>query len=111
MATKKWLEENDDKVRTYRRLWYKNNKEKQLLRQKVRRQKIKKWFHEYKNSLKCSKCDEDHWSCIEFHHRNPSEKEHCIGQMIGSWSIERIQSEIEKCDIICANCHRKIHFK
>ena len=26
------------------------------------------------------------------------------------WSLDRIKSEAAKCDILCANCHRKLHY-
>lgn len=59
---------------------------------------------------KCSKCGYDKcYAALEFHHRDPTEKEF-------SWKNLRKQSwatillEIDKCNLLCANCHREEHF-
>lgn len=47
-------------------------------------------------------------SCVfDFHHRDPSTKEDWKG--IRKWGWERVRNEIEKCDLVCSNCHRTIH--
>lgn len=68
------------------------------------------WFTEYKKTLKCSRCPENHPSCLDFHHINPQEKEFSISQKAWRYSKERIMKEISKCIILCANCHRKEHW-
>lgn len=46
----------------------------------------------------------------DVHHINPDEKEFQIGTNMGiSWV--RMESELKKCILLCANCHRKIHAK
>jgi len=63
---------------------------------------------EYKGG-KCKRCGYD--KCIEaleFHHKDPSKKDFGIsGKNIRS--IERCKEEIDKCILLCANCHREIH--
>jgi len=44
---------------------------------------------------------------LTFHHRNRDEKEHTISQII-DWSWDKIQSELDKCDLFCFNCHMEI---
>lgn len=58
---------------------------------------------------KCMKCGYDeNIEVLEFHHRNPEEKEFKIGGVINkSWNT--IKEEILKCDLLCSNCHRVIH--
>ena len=46
-------------------------------------------------------------SALEFHHKNPEEKDFTISSFKGSW--EDIQRELDKCVMVCANCHREIH--
>ena len=54
---------------------------------------------------KCCKCDyNNNYSCLDFHHRNPSEKEYAWNDMI-NLSDEQILEELEKCDVLCKNCH------
>jgi hypothetical protein len=75
----------------------------------LRRQKIKLKAVEYKNG-KCEICGYN--KCVnafEFHHRNPEEKDFAIGQRGHSRSWEKVKKEIDKCMLLCANCHREIH--
>lgn len=44
---------------------------------------------------------------LEFHHLDPLQKDFAISG--GSHSWVKIQSEIEKCVLLCANCHRETH--
>lgn len=91
--------------------WYQNNKERRYEAKKKRLSKNKKWFAEYKSKLKCKNCPENHPSCIDFHHREGEEKEKNISKLVhGGYSIKRILEEINKCDVLCANCHRKEHW-
>lgn len=46
-------------------------------------------------------------SALELHHRNRSEKEFGLGQFSGS--VARYLAEAQKCDLVCANCHRLCH--
>ena len=49
-------------------------------------------------------------SAMDFHHIDPETKTNKGGRGIErSWSIEKIDAEIEKCILVCANCHRIIH--
>ena len=44
---------------------------------------------------------------IELHHREPGAKEFAVGAFGGS--LGRLLAEAEKCDLVCANCHREVH--
>ena len=62
----------------------------------------------------CIKCKyTGMFGSLDFHHRNPTEKEFNIGNSSSSISIERFISEIvpelDKCDLLCPNCHRQEH--
>lgn len=56
----------------------------------------------------CIRCGEKNSIVLEFHHRNPNEKELNSQQLLG-YALKRVLEEIAKCDIVCANCHRIIH--
>ena len=62
---------------------------------------------------KCQGCDEVHPAALQFHHRDPSQKQFAINAKTLSspnkipWSTMR--EELEKCDLLCANCHSKHH--
>ena len=58
----------------------------------------------------CSKCGETHPGCLDFHHRIPEEKSFAlIASQMGNRSWKTIETEIAKCDVLCSNCHRKLH--
>jgi len=75
------------------------------------RNKNREWFKSLKTTLKCKICGEDRVPCLDFHHRDFSEKDMNISRYISSWKIERILKEIAKCDILCSNCHRILHWE
>ena len=57
----------------------------------------------------CAKCGESRPHVLDFHHRDPEEKEFTIGKL-KKGSKEILQSEIDKCVCLCANCHRDFHY-
>ena len=59
----------------------------------------------------CVQCGETDRRCLQFHHRDPETKDFCVSaSACGSRSKERLEAEIAKCDILCANCHCKITY-
>jgi hypothetical protein len=60
--------------------------------------------------ISCIKCNENYPAALDFHHRDKTEKEICVSDIVNfGWGEERIKKEIAKCDVLCANCHRKEH--
>lgn len=78
---------------------------------KALRYKKTKWFIDLKKTLKCQECNNDDFRVLEFHHRADSSKDGNISNLITRWSLERVQKEIDKCDVLCANCHRIVHWE
>ena len=100
-----------EKRRDCRRRWYANNKASEKAHVKKRKNEIRAWFRKHKSSLRCCLCGEDHPATIDFHHKT-GKKEEGISKMVADgFSIERIKSELDKCEALCSNCHRKKHFK
>ena len=71
-----------------------------------KRKKIK--AVEYKGG-QCQVCGyHKNVEALEFHHINPEEKDFQIGNFLTKpWAI--IQKELDKCVLVCSNCHREIH--
>lgn len=48
---------------------------------------------------------------LEFHHRDLTQKDFGISSRgyTRSWNV--VKQELDKCDILCANCHREVHAK
>ena len=67
-------------------------------------------IEEQKAQQKCAKCGESRGYVLDYHHLNPEEKETTIARMTSNrYNLEDIQKEIEKCIVLCANCHREFH--
>lgn len=96
-------------VREYKKKHYSENKEYYLEKARTYRQRCREDLNDYKNTLKCSICGEDRWWVLDFHHLDPTEKEDNVSHLIGS--PKKLQEELEKCIVVCANCHRDLHYK
>lgn len=60
---------------------------------------------------KCSLCGYSKCSAaLDFHHLEPLLKEHDPSHVVRCWSWEKAKSELDKCILVCSNCHREIHY-
>lgn len=95
-----------------RKNYYDGNTTKEKNRTADRRREIAARFREYKSKLKCTSCGFSHPAAIQFHHIDPTQKDLAVSQIVGnarSW--ESIIKEIDKCIVLCANCHSIEHWK
>lgn len=93
-----------------KRINYTDEERKVINYNRVRdyRQKLKERSIEYKGG-KCEKCGYNKCNgALEFHHLDPKEKDFGVGQY-STLSWNKIQRELDKCIMVCANCHREIH--
>lgn len=74
-------------------------------RAKARREKCIIQFYEYIKGKSCVDCGESDIICLQFDHRDSSQKRFNIGTAIGNRNWNLILAEISKCDLVCANCH------
>ena len=72
------------------------------------RRRMKRRLIKYKGG-KCTKCgyNKDVPGAYDFHHRNPKEKDFRISGSCRSW--DTLEKEVDKCDLVCRNCHAEIH--
>ena len=69
--------------------------------------KIKEQLVEYKGG-KCQICGYNKCSAaLEFHHIDPNKKDFTISG--GTKSFEKLKPEVDKCIMVCSNCHKEIH--
>lgn len=127
-ATARYRKKNPDKVKEWDKRKYQKHKKKILqarkiyqaktevkslikLKDKARRDRNRQLVNWYKR-IGCAKCEEDHIACLVMHHRNPKLKKFTIGACISiGCSIKRLKIELNKCVVLCANCHRKLHWR
>jgi hypothetical protein len=76
------------------------------------RQKKRDWYVEYKSTLLCENCGYDkNPRVLHFHHKNKKDKMHNVSDMIGNgYSIDSVKKEINKCIVLCSNCHQENHW-
>lgn len=94
--------------------YYKNNKEKhRAIAYSVNTKKsryLKNLVNTIKESRGCINCGENCPECLDFHHLDPKQKNFSIAEYMRKKSNpDTVLKEIEKCVVVCANCHRKIH--
>ena len=99
------------KHKEYSRKHYEANTEATKRRTKeVKLQQKEEWFT-FKGTLKCTKCGFSHIAALDFHHEDPTEKEHNVNRLVSDGRFKKAYAEIEKCIVLCANCHRIHHFE
>ncbi len=92
----------DTRTYTNRRLYLINAVRK-------RRKKIRQMAVEYKGG-RCENCGYSRCiDALEFHHRDSSKKDFSISEKGYTRSWVKVKEELDKCVLLCANCHREFH--
>jgi len=91
----------------------KQSHEKTLVHYKTHKQQlrleIKKQCVEYLGG-QCKICGyKKCYRALEFHHMNPAEKEMGISQANTKYRFEQLKPELDKCVLLCKNCHAEVH--
>ena len=99
-----------EQIKAYQKEWEARNRDKRRGYCQKYSDRLRDFINNLKSESGCSQCPEKDWRCLDFHHRNPSEKTIEIVRAVRlGWGRDRIQKEVDKCDVLCANCHRKFH--
>jgi hypothetical protein len=99
------------KAKEYSRKHYEANQEEVKKRTKDKKALLKEEWYTFKRTLKCTKCGFDHIAALDFHHEDPSKKEHNVNRLISNGQYRKAYEEIKKCIVLCANCHRIHHYE
>lgn len=83
---------------------------KNIIRQRAQALRVRnrEYVENFKKGKQCIYCGEDRLPCLEFHHKF-EKTDVVISLCYRGFSLERIQEEIDKCDIVCRKCHRLKH--
>ena len=96
----------------YHKDWHQKNKKDVKTLKNKREKATREWLISYKTSMKCNKCGfNSHPAALDFHHIDKSKKDKTISQMIRNYGKEAIMKEMDKCEVLCANCHRILHYE
>lgn len=91
--------------------WHYRNVEWNKERTLHRRANLRRWVNYEKRDRGCKRCGCESPGCLDFHHQKESEKKMDVGTMITyGYGRNSLRTEIEKCVVLCANCHRKMHY-
>jgi formate-dependent nitrite reductase cytochrome c552 subunit len=96
---------------TYQKAWYKRNPWSTNASSKRRKQAIRDMIIKEK-SKPCVDCDKAYpYYVMDFDHVRGDKKFGLGEAAVKMRSLQSIQEEIDKCDLVCANCHRERTFK
>lgn len=88
---------------------YKDRRQYLIAAVNKRRKKIRQMAVEYKGG-RCHVCGYNRCiDALEFHHNNSSLKDFSISQKGYTRSWAKVKEELDKCVLLCANCHREAH--
>jgi len=99
------------KQKTYAKTYYANNKASIIAASKVSAKKYKDQWREFKDSLSCLKCGQNHPATFDFHHVDRATKEYSVNALVKNRAFKKAIEEVKKCVVLCANCHRIHHYE
>jgi hypothetical protein len=86
---------------------YEANKQSYLSRNKKYRQSIRLYIQAMKEASPCHDCGTSYpYYVMDFDHLDSQNKENDINFLSNTGRIGAVKREIEKCELVCANCHR-----
>ena len=99
---------NKEDQRDFAKKHYLENKASYKINREKTRARNKKFLLDYKENKVCGDCGFDNPIALEFHHLK--DKKYNVAQLVSQGvSLKTFQQEIDKCILICANCHRIRH--
>ncbi len=124
ITARKWWNNNKDKINRRRRERYATDpsgKEKGRAHMKEFRATHPDYENEKKRARrkqcveylggKCEICGlADNPISYDFHHNDPNEKDFALSGKALKYSWDRLKAELDKCQLLCAICHRKLHW-
>ncbi len=85
---------------------YLRNKQYYVAKAHRNKKKLDQLIKKIKESTPCKDCGQKYpYYVMDFDHRNGEEKKFCIAEC--RFGIKTLLKEIEKCDVVCSNCHRE----
>lgn len=109
-AARRYYHRNKSQRQAVNALWRAQNKDNIRIKQREGKRKRKLYAIEYLGGC-CAHCKQQyHPAVYEFHHVDPSSKDRDPSKMF-HLSLQNLTKELDKCIVLCANCHRYEHHK
>lgn len=98
--------------RAYDRDYWQSTKDRRNDRKKLNKASIKErnflYVWSWLASHPCLDCGESDPVVLEFDHVDPSTKSYNVSEMVErGYSLDAIKIEVDKCEVVCCNCHRR----
>ena len=94
------------------RRWARENRDRGNLTRRGRTERNYRAFNLWLSRQVCVDCGEDDMVVFELHHRDPSKKNRAVSAIVSQgFGLQALWTEVDKCDVLCANCHRRRHFE
>ena len=77
---------------------------------KLRNKTLKGQWLDFKATLACMECGMDHPGVLDFHHIDPEMKTGSVHKFVQARRWKKAFEEVEQCLVLCANCHRIVHY-
>lgn len=106
-------EKNFGVALTTKKKIYRRNKCRDCYRttKKALQKKYRDWIVSYKKEHQCAVCGNNDFRTFEFHHKRSDDKTFDVASYITDGrGFNQIKKEIAKCTLLCANCHRILHY-
>ena len=102
---------NDPRQKEATRRYYESHNNEYLARNRLKKAAIRDWIIEQKDRP-CMDCGHTYPHYVmDFDHREDEEKLYEPTRLYVMQSWKKAREEVEKCDVVCANCHRERTFK
>jgi len=98
---------NRDHILSSARVWNANNKDVRQAKAKSVIDRNRKYILDFLKQHPCSDCKETDPVVLEFDHVRGKKLCNLSAMAQAAYSIRRIDEEIAKCEVVCANCHRR----
>lgn len=102
-------------TRDYNRSYYATNKSverpKRTERSLAARRDAVRFVRDYLVAHPCVDCGESDWVVLDFDHVRGSKRRNVSDLAWGGASIQTLEAEIDKCEVRCANCHRRVTWR
>jgi len=76
----------------------------------TQRERQRVWVRSYKERGGCRNCGTRQGPVLDLHHVDSESKTASVGRMVSDGcSLSELRKEVDRCEVMCANCHRKLH--
>lgn len=88
----------------YRKVYYQKNRDRYIYQAAVAKQRYREEYYVWLSSQKCVDCGNDDPRVLEQDHQD--DKVYAISKKVGWVPLRTLLPELEKCEVVCCNCHR-----